>query len=92
MEEFPEVSPKPQEKLQGPLYIYSEFVCQRPKKLTRDYPIGDCDNYEKALWDAMTKEGFWEDDDQIVYNTTEKRYAEPGESPHINVEVYEYDS
>lgn len=79
------------EKLLGNLYVEAEFICRRPKKITRETPRGDIDNYAKALFDAMTKKGFWEDDDQIVYTTLSKRYAEVSEEPHITVETYQYE-
>lgn len=38
----------------------------------------DLDNYVKELKDAMTDVGFWADDNQVVRELTEKRYAEKG--------------
>jgi len=57
--------------LTGCLKATIEFVCKRPKKVTRITPIGDIDNYTKAIFDAVTgikKLGFkmyWVDDDQV---------------------------
>ena len=69
----------------GNLWIYAEFVCKRPKKVTRETPVGDIDNYAKALLDGLTKQGAWKDDDQVTLSVFTKRYAEPEETPHINV-------
>jgi Holliday junction resolvase RusA-like endonuclease len=74
----------------GPLIVLTELVAKRPQRLTRQMPIGDNDNYEKAVWDAITQSSAcWEDDDQIVLNITLKRYAERGEDPRVDVWVKE---
>lgn len=73
--------------LSGPLFVHTELVCERPKTTKRAYPRGDNDNFEKAVWDALTKKRFWEDDDQIVQNFTSKRFALPGEEPHVYVGI-----
>lgn len=73
---------------EGPVAVLAEFILKRPQRLTRAYPRGDTDNYEKALYDALTKCGcIWKDDDQIVMALTFKRYAEPNEKPRIKVMV-----
>lgn len=57
-----------------------ELICYRPKKPSKMYPRGDNDNYEKAYYDSITYAGIaWDDDVQIVSNTTSKRYQEEGE-------------
>lgn len=74
--------------LTGPLALKVTFVCRRPKKPTHSYPRGDIDNFEKALYDAITNaERVWKDDVQIVAVTVVKRYAREGEKPHTKVSV-----
>jgi len=71
-----------------PVAITIEVVAPRPKTTKRTYPRGDLDNYEKGLWDAMTKVGgWWVDDDQIVRNRTTKRFGAEGETPGYRVTV-----
>lgn len=68
--------------------IELEVVVAKPKTTKRRRPGGDNDNYEKGVWDAMTKVGaWWNDDDQIVSNRTWKRWAYPGESEGYKVTV-----
>lgn len=73
----PDFSP---EERQRDVRIDTEVVVRRPKKTKKVRPRGDLDNYEKGLWDAMTKVGaWWKDDDQIVENRTTKRWTEGNE-------------
>lgn len=80
--------PQSRDPLTGPLTISVEFVVQRPKTSKRAYPKGDIDNYEKAVYDMLTKRGYWHDDDQLVTTSTvTKRFTEPGEEPGFTVIV-----
>lgn len=68
--------------------IEIEVVVAKPKTTKRRRPGGDNDNYEKGVWDAMTKVGhWWQDDSQIVSNLTRKRWAYPGETEGYRVTV-----
>lgn len=68
--------------------IEIEVAVAKPKTTKRARPRGDNDNYEKGVWDAMTKVGkWWIDDDQIVHNITWKRWAYPGEEEGYHVHV-----
>lgn len=89
-EQAQEVMPEIQRTFTGPLAVVTEFVVARPKTTKRDYPRGDNDNYEKAGWDAITSaDGVWEDDDQIVFNTSIKIFDdEDGRAPGIYFTVY----
>ncbi len=71
----------------NPLAVCVEFVCPSPKKPTNPYPMGDIDNYTKALFDSVQKAGFFNDDKQIVEVHATKRYVYPGEEPHITMLV-----
>lgn len=73
--------------MRGALHVTTEIVSARPKTSERQWPRGDNDNYEKAAWDLLTKKGYWEDDDQIVSNSTIKRFALKNEAPHILVTI-----
>lgn len=76
------------EKITGPVAIIIENVVLRPPTGRKLWPRGDVDNYAKGPMDAMTQselEAFWNDDDQVVWMTAIKRYAEPDEEPHVNI-------
>ncbi len=77
---------RPVTTVRGPVYVTVYSVCKRPKKLTRELPRGDVDNYSKAVLDAVTRTGLvWKDDDQVKILLTGKRYAEEGEEPHTYI-------
>lgn len=77
-------------KVEGPVVVFLEHVCAKPKTTKRDYPVGDVDNYAKGPLDVMTKtEKFWKDDDQVVLLTTGKRFVDPGEEPQVRIYWYE---
>ena len=74
--------------LKGELEVISTFVCKRPKNPTNQYPRGDIDNFEKALYDAINaSEMVWVDDTQISRVKADKRYTAGREKPCIHVEV-----
>lgn len=75
--------------LGGPLLVCVESVFKLPKRLTREFPKPDVDNLAKGPLDSITKaEGIWNDDDQIIWLMTAKRYGEPGEESHSLIEIY----
>lgn len=76
----PKMTPEPTE-------FVVEFVCTRPKNPTNIYPIGDLNNYTKAIEDAINGKLGFKDDKQIVASAQYKRYAEIGEEPHTIVIV-----
>ena len=77
--------------LSGPLYCELEVLLPRPERLMRKKdPEGalwapnkrdDVDNLAKAILDAMTEAGAWEDDGQIVRLEVLKKWHAKGESP-----------
>lgn len=73
----------------GAVEVTACFIVERPKKTKLAFPRGDLDNYEKALFDQMTKARVWEDDNQIVWLHTEKQWAEPNTPGCIKVTVTE---
>lgn len=60
---------------EGPLRVLVICVVTKPKTTKRDYPRGDWDNFAKGPCDAMTKAGYWNDDDQIVDGSCVKQFA-----------------
>lgn len=73
----------------GPVLVITEIVCPKAAKSFRMWPRGDTDNFEKAIWDSLTKaQAIWQDDDQIIANFTSKRYAERGETPGVHITAY----
>ena len=73
----------------APCFVYLEYIVVKPKTTKRAWPKGDVDNYEKAVLDALTQHaGVWDDDDQVVICLHGKRYAETGEEPGTNIEVW----
>lgn len=73
-----------------PVWVASFFIAERPKKPANDYPVGDIDNYEKAILDALTDVDVLVDDVQVVATQATKRYAEPGkEKPRVEVYIHE---
>lgn len=69
------------EPLSGALTVDVTFHCKKPKKLTKQWPRGDIDNYLKGLFDSLN--GIvWGDDDQIIMTVGSKVYAD---NPHIEV-------
>lgn len=72
--------------LDGRLFCGLEFVITRPKTSKLTLPRPDCDNLAKGPLDAITKaEKIWRDDSQISPLLVEKRFAEPGEKPGVNI-------
>lgn len=58
----------------GAYQVDLQLWVKRPKKTARLWPLGDNDNYEKAVWDCLTKRA-WDNDDAIILNRTYKGYA-----------------
>lgn len=68
--------------LECPLFCRAEFICKRPAKPARIYPIGDIDNYLKAIWDSLQGRLYFKDDKQIESVYAIKRYSLTG-NPRI---------
>ena len=66
-----------------PCRVFLEFVRKSPKKPANDFPMGDVDNYAKAVLDSIQGLAFFEDDKQVTDLRVMKRYAAKGEAPHI---------
>lgn len=73
--------------LTGALKVGATILRPRPKSTDRAWPIGDIDNYLKAVFDACNGV-VWVDDDQITkLGESEKRFARKGEQPKIILRV-----
>ena len=71
--------------LAGTLEVIVTFFCKRPKTTKREEPMGDVDNYVKAILDSCNGKVF-EDDDQIKRITAIKRW-EDEHGPRIELYV-----
>lgn len=71
-------------KTSGELEVNVICAVARPKTTKRDYPLGDVDNYAKAVLDSMNGV-LWDDDDQIVDLNVRKLYTD--DAPYIYIEV-----
>jgi len=74
----------PPAPLECPLAVELHLVLPRPKSLMRrrdpdaEFPhvgAGDCDNFAKAILDALTQVGLWRDDRQVADLHVVKVYA-----------------
>jgi Holliday junction resolvase RusA-like endonuclease len=75
--------------LSGELDITILFVCKPIAKSKFSTPMGDVDNFSKGLMDALTDEGWWEDDRQVMSLFVQKRFPEADEEPHIQFSISE---
>jgi Holliday junction resolvase RusA-like endonuclease len=83
---LPKVDPP---ALTGELQVVLEFVCKPIAKSKFTTPMGDVDNLAKPILDVLTQQGWYEDDRQIVDLYITKRFAAPGETPHIKFKLHE---
>lgn len=81
---------RPEPMLEGALALAVTFYLERPKSARKKdwWPKrGDCDNYVKAVLDAL--QGlYFRNDNQIVRLVVEKRFGDP---PRVRVTVEELD-
>jgi Holliday junction resolvase RusA-like endonuclease len=82
-----QIKPLAGDPFDGDIWISVEVIVRRPKKTVKKRPSGDVDNYEKGVFDAMTKAGIWKDDDQVVEAVVLKRWAAENEPEGYNVVV-----
>lgn len=73
--------------VKGPVVVTLEFVCSSPKNPANPYPVGDIDNYIKAILDNIQGKAFFADDKQVTKCLATKRYTRAGEEAHIKIEV-----
>lgn len=75
-------------KIAGAAVVEAVFVFERPPSVKRRFPSvkPDLDKLARALFDAITDAGLWEDDGRVVRLVTEKLY---GRAPGVHVTVRE---
>lgn len=64
--------------LRGAVELYASFHFPRPKSVKRAHHCTrpDLDKLTRAVMDAITKSGLWEDDSRVVNSFTDKRYSD----------------
>ena len=89
---------KPLAPLTGPIRVDLEFYFARPKRLCRKADHSgriphtgkpDLDNLAKAVLDALTQLGWWQDDAQVVAGLWAKFWVPMGAAPGALVTVIE---
>ena len=83
---MPEYLGKP---IDFPVKVIVEFAIPRAKTSKLIVPVGDGDNYEKALYDMLTRKRYLSDDKWIVKGTWEKKFLPFGEEGYCNVTIIE---
>ena len=76
-------------QLQIPLRATTLFAIPRAKTSQLIVPVGDGDNYEKAIYDLLTKKGYLTDDKWIVTGTWRKRFLPFGEKGYTLITITE---
>lgn len=89
------------ERATGPVCLDVTFVLKRPARIKKkNSPSGriahtvrpDMDNLLKAIKDAATKAGIWQDDCQVTTINASKVYAAKGEGPKVEITVSHEDN
>lgn len=87
---------RPGHTIEGPFRLWITFVMPRPANITRKTKPNprewhdkkpDLDNLAKAVKDAITAGGLWDDDRQVVWTCTQKIIASGDEQPRTIIRV-----
>ena len=84
----------PEHPATGPCFVFTTWLFQTTDKSKAGQwktTKPDTDNLLKMFKDCMTKVGFWKDDAQVVYESTQKMYAASKDEVGIFVQVKELD-
>jgi Holliday junction resolvase RusA-like endonuclease len=65
------------------------FAVERSRTGTLETPVGDGDNYEKAIYDLLQAKGYLADDRQITTATWRKRFVPHGTQGYTEVSLWE---
>jgi len=68
-----------------PLVTECTFAIPRSKTGKLITPVGDGDNYEKAIFDLLQKQGYLEDDRWITTGIWKKRFVPYGEQGYTRI-------
>jgi len=75
-----------------PIACLLEHLVKVPTRKHDIWPNGDLDNYDKGPLDAMVKSGcFWQDDVQVMFMISVKRFAKDNETPCVNVTWFDFE-
>jgi Holliday junction resolvase RusA-like endonuclease len=91
---------RPARPLQGPIFLAIDFFLPRPRARSRrkdfdgeiwapSFGRNDVENLSKALIDALTQNGWWRDDGQVVSLRVNKLYHAKDGVPGASVAVGE---
>lgn len=86
MQEADKAIPQADHMITGHVRVRVRFYIEKPRTSKLSRPRGDIDNYLKAILDAITKKGYWQDDDEIVSLTADKAFTTDG--GRVEVEIY----
>ncbi len=75
------------EPIAHPVRILVTFLIPRAKTSKLIVPWGDGDNFEKALYDLLTRKNYLEDDKWLVTGTWRKRFLPHGEEGYTDVVI-----
>jgi len=81
------VVPESKLKLAEPVIVEVLFAIPRSKTSKLLVPVGDGDNYEKALYDMLQKKGYLLDDKWITTCTWRKRFLPFGSNGFTQVGI-----
>ncbi len=73
-------------KITKPVVVSAAFMCSPPATTKLEFPKGDIDNYLKALFDALNKR-VWKDDDQVCGCSGRKYWADSKDEARIDVVI-----
>lgn len=79
---LPEYKGKP---IDYPVQIIVVFAIPRAKTSKLSVPWGDGDNFEKAIYDLLTRKKYLEDDKWITTGTWRKRFIPHGQEGYCEV-------
>jgi Holliday junction resolvase RusA-like endonuclease len=74
--------------LDFPLTVHVLLAIPRSKTSQLIVPVGDGDNYEKALYDMLQKQGWIADDKWITTGHWKKRFIPHGHEGFTRVEIW----
>ena len=74
-------------RVAAPVSVTVLFAIPRAKTSKLIVPVGDGDNYEKALYDLLQKKGYLDDDKWITSGQWAKRFLPTGEVGYTEITI-----